>query len=74
MLGYAGLREVMNDGIKDCPKEFDKNVVFRARSGKILPVFSVVLAIDVPSKPKTSVLAFYYLLYPNLVKALFRLA
>ena len=74
MLRYAGLREVMNGGIYDCPKEFDKNVVFRARSGRILPVFSVVLAIEVPSKPKTSVLAFYYLLYPNLVKSLFRLA
>ena len=53
----------MNDGIYDCPKEFDKTVVFRTRSGKILAVFSVALAIDVPSKAKTSVLAYYYLLF-----------
>ena len=59
----------MDDGIYDCPKEFHKTVVFRARSGKISPVFSVALAYDVPSKAKTSVLAYYYLLSPNLVKA-----
>ena len=68
-LGYEGLSGTVNDGIYDCPKEFDKTVVFRTRSGKILAVFSVALAIDVPSKAKTSVLAYYYLLCPNLVKA-----
>ena len=59
----------MNDGIHDCPKEFNKTVVFRARSGKIQPVFSVALAVDVPSKANTSVLAYYYLFCPNLVEA-----
>ena len=39
-LGCAGLSEVINDGINDCPKEFDKTVVFPAKSGKIQPVFS----------------------------------
>ena len=36
----AGLIGVINDGINVCPKEFDKTVVFPAKSGKILPVFS----------------------------------
>ena len=59
--GYAGLRGTMNDRIHDCPKEFDKTVVFRVRSGKIQPVFGVALDIDAPSKANTSVLANYYL-------------
>ena len=61
MLRCAGLSGVINDGINVCPKEFDKTVVFPAKSGKILPDFSKALAIDEPSKAKTSVLAYYYL-------------
>ena len=36
----AGLSGVINDGINVCPKEFDKTVVFPAKSGKMQPVFS----------------------------------
>ena len=40
-------------------KEFDKTVVFPARSGRILPAFSEALFVGVPSKAKTPVLACY---------------
>ena len=60
-LRCAGLSEVINDGINVCSKEFDKTVVFPAKSGKLLAVFSQALANDVPSKAETSVLAYYYL-------------
>ena len=62
----AGLSGVINDGINVCPKEFDKTVVFPAKSGKIPPVSSKALVIDVPSKAKTSVLAYYYLFISEL--------